>query len=526
MPSKSDNANRGRHAARGNVSPATGGTAKVPPAASQPVVGMRPAGGVRQQPRMPQPKKKRSAGKVVAITLAVVVVLVAAAYCGVALYFSSHFMPDTTLGRFDMSLMSSQQAEDFVADEVADYTLSVKGDGFSATYTSSDIGLALNESEVVSTALRMTNPWAWPFELRRAHDVSEALVATHDASQLNEKVTAEVEAYNADADQPVDASLAYDGDVDRFVISQEQVGTALDAEAVLAAVDQAIVAFDGALELTDGELKQPAVFADDEALVAAERAANAMVAASFDVTAGGELVFESDPDTVATWIKLDENVQVSFDDEALAAWAGEISSGFNTIGTTRTYTRPDGKECSVTGGIYGWDVDADGLIEQVKAVVTGGEGGTIDLPCNQTADRFAPQGEQDWGDRYVDVDLAEQHVRFFDGGSVIWESDCVSGAPDGKNDTPTGVYWLNGKESPSMLIGYENGKKTYESKVQYWMPWVDNLVGFHDADWQAAFGGSRYADGYGSHGCVNLPTDKAADLYGLIQPGDTVVCHW
>ncbi|WP_165044663.1 L,D-transpeptidase family protein [Adlercreutzia sp. ZJ138] len=501
-------------------------TAKVPVVPSQPTTAMRPVGGVQQQPRMPQPKKKRSAAKVVAITLAVVIALVAVAYSGAALYFSSHFMPDTTLGRFDMSLMSSKQAENFIAEQVADYELTVTGENFSATYTSSDIGLALNESEVVSTALRMTNPWAWPLELRRAHDVSEALVMTHDKTQLNDKVTVAVEEYNAEAEPPVNAALAYDEALDRFVISSEQVGTALDPEAVLSAIDQAILTFDSTLELTDNELLQPTVFSDDEALAAAEGAANAMVATSFDVTAGGELVFESNPDTVATWIKLDENLQVSFDDEALAAWAGEISSGFNTIGSTRTYIRPDGKQCTVTGGIYGWDVDAGSLVEQVKAVITSGQGGTIDLPCKQTADKFAPQGEQDWGDRYVDVDLAEQHVRFFDGGNLIWESDCVSGAPDGKNDTPTGVYVLNAKESPSVLIGYENGKKTYESKVQYWMPWVGNLVGFHDADWQAAFGGTRYADGFGSHGCINLPVDKAANLYGLIQPGDTVVCHW
>ncbi len=31
---------------------------------------------------------------------------------------------------------------------------------------------------------------------------------------------------------------------------------------------------------------------------------------------------------------------------------------------------------------------------------------------------------------------------------------------------------------------------------------------------------------YGSHGCVNLPTDKAAEIYGIIQNGDPVIVHW
>lgn len=58
------------------------------------------------------------------------------------------------------------------------------------------------------------------------------------------------------------------------------------------------------------------------------------------------------------------------------------------------------------------------------------------------------------------------------------------------------------------------------------MPFVGNYIGLHDADWQPAFGDARYASGFGSHGCVNLPVDKATALYDLIATGDVVVCHW
>ena len=30
----------------------------------------------------------------------------------------------------------------------------------------------------------------------------------------------------------------------------------------------------------------------------------------------------------------------------------------------------------------------------------------------------------------------------------------------------------------------EDGKYEWESEVQYWMPFVGNLVGLHDASWQ------------------------------------------
>lgn len=70
------------------------------------------------------------------------------------------------------------------------------------------------------------------------------------------------------------------------------------------------------------------------------------------------------------------------------------------------------------------------------------------------------------------------------------------------------------------------GTPEYESKVTYWMPFKGNSVGLHDASWQSAFGGDRYATGYGSHGCINLPIGAAGELYGMIEPGDVVVVHY
>ena len=37
-------------------------------------------------------------------------------------------------------------------------------------------------------------------------------------------------------------------------------------------------------------------------------------------------------------------------------------------------------------------------------------------------------------------------------------------------------------------------------------------IGFHDASWRSKFGGTIYQYS-GSHGCINLPVDKAKLLY-------------
>ena len=46
--------------------------------------------------------------------------------------------------------------------------------------------------------------------------------------------------------------------------------------------------------------------------------------------------------------------------------------------------------------------------------------------------------------------------------------------------------------------------------------------GLHDASWRSSFGGSIYKRS-GSHGCVNLPTWEAPELYDLISVGTPVI---
>ena len=59
--------------------------------------------------------------------------------------------------------------------------------------------------------------------------------------------------------------------------------------------------------------------------------------------------------------------------------------------------------------------------------------------------------------------------------------------------------------------------------MTYWMPFAGN-VGIHDASWRSEFGGNLYL-WEGSHGCVNVPYDKAAGIYANIEVGMPVVVY-
>ncbi len=49
-------------------------------------------------------------------------------------------------------------------------------------------------------------------------------------------------------------------------------------------------------------------------------------------------------------------------------------------------------------------------------------------------------------------------------------------------------------------------------------------IGIHDANWRTSFGGDIYKTD-GSHGCVNMPNLKAAELYKLVDLGTIVIIH-
>ncbi len=457
----------------------------------------------------------------------VIVALLLVVYVSVAVYFTFHFMPNTKIGGSGVSLMSASEAEGVVSGVVDAYQFSLRGQGLELGLKGSDLTSSRSTADVAREAMAAENPWAWPIEITQQHDQTQKLSLAFSDLKVKDVVREAVDVYNSSASSPVNANIAFDKTKGAYVVAPEKIGTKLDVDAVVDAAWKAVSSLSPSMTVGDDFLQKPTILSNDTRLTTAVDSANALIAADFSLMMGKDKAAQVDASLVSQWIKLGDGFSVTFDDAALTAWANDLAKACNTVGTTRTYTRADGKEFSVSGGVYGWEVKTDELLTQVKEGVTNGRREALEIPCGAKGDAYNGAGKRDWGNRYMDVDLTEQHARFYDeSGVIIWESDIVTGIPDGEHDTPTGVYWVNRKASPSVLSGYQGETNTYNTEVQYWMPFVGDAVGFHDAEWQSAFGGTRYKDGSGSHGCVNLPPEKAKELYALLVEADTVVCHW
>jgi hypothetical protein len=61
--------------------------------------------------------------------------------------------------------------------------------------------------------------------------------------------------------------------------------------------------------------------------------------------------------------------------------------------------------------------------------------------------RANAHGINDLGDTYIEVDLTEQYMWYYQNGNIIFQSDIVSGLPsDPDRKTPPGIFTLYSKK--------------------------------------------------------------------------------
>ena len=97
----------------------------------------------------------------------------------------------------------------------------------------------------------------------------------------------------------------------------------------------------------------------------------------------------------------------------------------------------------------GWHMNVDTTVERFKEAV--GEGKTQFDPAWNSGMVYSE--ENGVGTKYVEVDIDEQKVYLYENGELVFTTDCVTGQPDGFNDTTCGVYQVIYKASPSVLKG-------------------------------------------------------------------------
>ena len=303
---------------------------------------------------------------------------------------------------------------------------------------------------------------------------------------------------------------------EQFVIIPEQQGNALKTKKTNKDIIDALVTGRTPINLeTDGCYKEPKVYQNDKTLVKNCELINKLtdVVITYDFDDRTETV---DRDIIKNWLTTDENGLYILDQKQTEAYISELAAKYDTVGTERTFNTYDGREITVGGGNYGWQIDQKEEVKELTGLIKNGETQVREPVYSH---KGLVRKTNDIGYTYIEIDLTAQRMVFYKDGTPIADAQIVSGNPFVPNcATPAGCYTTGEIKS-----GYTVNGEDYPSAVNYWIPFDENL-GINDAPWRTAFGEQLY-EFEGTHGSICAPADQMQIIYNNVEKNTPVVIY-
>ncbi len=314
------------------------------------------------------------------------------------------------------------------------------------------------------------------------------------------------------------AEVRFDGRV--FTVADAVSGTQLREDVVADAVRQRVSelvisenAPDAAkLEITELDCYvQPEVTAetlefDPQALFSERLGQTQITVGFFDET------LTLDGDTLRALVSYDEEAGIQADAAALTAQIAQWAERYDRYQTDYIFDSFLEGEIPIPFLTVDYRLNQEALCAELLPLLEQMESGSVEaeFSCTRDGQPFAIESS------YIEVDITNQHMAYFQDGELVVDTDIVTGSPY-VSATPRGLYYSFYKCEDAWLSG-----PTWLDFVDYWVSVSqDSSIGLHDADWQEQFGGDVYMT-KGSHGCVNTPKEAMKVLYERINVEDHI----
>lgn len=251
---------------------------------------------------------------------------------------------------------------------------------------------------------------------------------------------------------------------------------------------------------------------------------------TMEITINGDVAYTVDASVLKDWLLTNKDGTYAttkdgsyqLDKTKVKEYANQIAEETTTyFGKPWEFANHNGVTVEVKAGNYGRKLKTNELYKSLISCFEQGDQGKFAYELEFS---FYPKMAQDngygasIGDSYAEVDLSEQRIYLYIDGECVLESDCVTGDVRRNRETPDGVFYVEYKQRNRVLKGED-----YRTPVNYWMHFY-NHCGFHDAVWRKSFGDDIYLND-GSHGCINMPFEKAKEMYELVYKGMPVVIY-
>lgn len=465
---------------------------------------------------------KKKIALLLSIFIATPVVLAGVLYLVLSFYYAGSYMFGTFINgvyatgktpeEINEQLLKKKQIEEFTI---------IDKEGKKEIITLEDIGYSSSYMEALTEVYKKQNPFLWFFHLEETVEYKIEPSGSFDAARFD-AVFDKLHMIQTASDKKnlkVEIEKTRDGyvlvDTTTNLIDKEKARTAVK-EALKTGRDEINLLEEqcyDAFDYTSQMKKTLELYKKVDALVSAE------ITYKFDTedrVVGRKIISD--------FILLDEDGEFQFDEdnnlildeEAVKTYIKELAEDFDTVNRDRTFWASRGETVTVPAGTYGNKLDqkkeADYLI---NAILSGAKEEHEPI----YSQRAWGTGDNDIGDTYIEVDLTNQKLYYYEGGCQVLSADVVTGNVSRGNGTPAKACYIYFMQKNRVLRGED-----YATPVDYWMAVYGN-IGIHDAKWRGRFGGNIYRTN-GSHGCINTPYKEVSKLYSRVKVGTPVMIYY
>ncbi len=487
---------------------------------------MRKQTGNRSEKRARQVRVYKQYAAIAAALFAALILI----YCLIARSYRTRFLRNTTINGFEVGKLTAEETETILKESVEKYKLTLQfQDGKKETLSGSDLGLTYISSGEVQTLLDSQKRMSWLSHLFGKTSSYEVETSYEfDSSEVEAAISALPEFQEDQIVHPQDAYIELK-DLEEFVIVPEENGNELNSSVVFEEAETAIRHGVKTLDLTetDDAYLRPDVLSSDESLLEQLDDLNSYISTTvtmiLDDGQKSRVRETVSKNTLISWLSTDEDGSYVIDSAVVAdrCWTlvQALADRYNHTESTMEFASTRLGTKTVSCDPYGYKLDVDTVAEQLCNDVIAARSEEFEIENS-----VQTEADPTFGGTYIEVDVTNQHVWFYQNGSLFFETDCVTGLEsDPERLTPSGVFAIYGKDENKTLEGRltADGPVTYSSDVDCWMPFYESY-GMHDAPWRDTFGGDIYLTN-GSHGCVNLPVEAAHTIFDNAPVGTTVI---
>lgn len=475
--------------------------------------------------------KKKHIGRWITLTaILTILVMTAAAYIGIGIYYRGHFLPNTTVGGFDCSGMEVDQATDFWNALLNNYVLEVRGREPSTGESGVVLGtitpeqIQMSYPDMTGTLEDIMSKQDWLLWIK-AFAGQENIIESEQMCYIYDETMVEdlIRSWNFCQSQNMvpaqDAYISeYSESLNGYEIIPETRGTKLDVGQVIMLVEEALSQGNDKIDFEEvGLYIEAKILKDDSSLTIPVETANLWLSTNIVYDWNGNEVI-LDMGTLKDWVSIEDGEAI-LDEDAVSSFVRAQARKYDTYGKTKTFVTTAGVEMELNSASYGWRTDREAETEALSQLIKEGSTEPREPIYTHKGMIKTVDSINDVGDSYVEADLTNQHLYLYQDGEIVLETDFVSGKISNNSATPAGIFGITYKTTNAVLRGQD-----YATPVNYWMPFYGNY-GMHDATWRASFGGDIYLNN-GSHGCINLPKDMAEQIYGYVYAGFPVICYY